>query len=61
MEQGFTCLTVLVVESIQAVNMNVLLFFIVIMGLITALAICQRLSKRYHLYEEKTEEEIRHT
>lgn len=62
MRQGLVFLSTMAEDNLQMAGFNISLLFILIIGLILALVICRRLSKKYHLYDKKKEKEIlRHT
>lgn len=62
MRQGLVFLLAIAENQLQMDGINILLLLLLIAGLIVALVLCKRLSKKYHLYDKKKDQEIlKHT
>ncbi len=58
MRQGMVFLSTMTQDNLQTAGFNIPLLLILILILIIALIVCQRLVKKFHLYESKKEHEI---
>lgn len=61
MRQGIVMISKVTPEQLQSASMNIPLLFLLIFVLVFALVVCHKLAKKYHIYESKKKDVLKHT